>query len=88
MAPYIEVDTLITLGSLITILGVVVSYGELVTVYLYMDAGKLVNVKKESTTVDPLMKKLHLGGLQLTNQEKEDLIAFLKTLSDPEFVTE
>ena len=43
---------------------------------------------KQSTTVDPLMKKLHLGGLQLTNQEKEDLISFLKTLSDPEFVTE
>ena len=43
---------------------------------------------QQSTTVDPLMKKLHLGGLQLTNQEKEDLISFLKTLSDPEFVTE
>ncbi|MEE2930947.1 MAG: cytochrome c peroxidase [Bacteroidota bacterium] len=43
---------------------------------------------QQSTTVDPLMKKLHLGGLQLTNQEKEDLISFLKTLSDPVFITE
>ncbi len=38
-----------------------------------------------SSTIDPLMK--HLGvGLQLTNQEKEDLIAFLKTLSDEDFL--
>lgn len=39
-----------------------------------------------SSTVDPLMKKLGVG-LQLTNQEKEDLIAFLKTLSDPNFIS-
>ena len=37
-----------------------------------------------STTVDPLMKKIGVG-LQLSNQEKEDLIAFLKTLSDIDF---
>lgn len=43
---------------------------------------------RESTTVDPLMKKISQGGLQLTNQEKQDLIAFLKTLSEPNFVTE
>ena len=68
MAPYIEVDTLITLGSLITILGVVVSYGELVTVYLYMDAGKLVNVKKESTTVDvPNNCQLPVDGSNISN---------------------
>jgi len=40
-----------------------------------------------SSTVDPLMKKLNIGGLQLTNQEKQDLIAFLKTLSDTDFIT-
>jgi len=39
-----------------------------------------------SSTVDPLMKKLGIG-LQLTNQEKEDLIAFLKTLSDENFIS-
>ena len=32
------------------------------------------------------MKKLGVG-LELTNQEKQDLIAFLKTLSDPVFIT-
>ena len=40
---------------------------------------------KYSSTVDTLMKKLGIG-LQLTNQEKQDLIAFLKTLSDSEFI--
>ena len=40
---------------------------------------------KYSSTVDPLMKKIGVG-LQLTNQEKEDLIAFLKTLSDTDFI--
>jgi len=38
-----------------------------------------------SSTIDPLMKKLGIG-LQLTNQEKQDLIAFLKTLSDNNFI--
>ena len=38
-----------------------------------------------SLTVDPLMKKIGVG-LQLTNQEKQDLIAFLKTLSDDNFI--
>ena len=40
---------------------------------------------KYSSTVDPLMKKLGVG-LQLTNQEKNDLIAYLKTLSDDNFI--
>ena len=40
---------------------------------------------KYSTTVDPLMKKLGIG-LQLTNQEKMDLVAYLKTLTDNEFI--
>ena len=38
-----------------------------------------------SSTVDPLMKKLGVG-LQLTNQQKQDLVAFLKALSDPDFI--
>ncbi|MGY8988161.1 MAG: cytochrome c peroxidase [Flavobacteriales bacterium] len=38
-----------------------------------------------SSTIDPLMKKLGVG-LLLTNQEKQDLIAFLKTLSDIDFI--
>jgi len=40
---------------------------------------------KYSSTVDPLMKKLGVG-LQLTNQQKQDLIAFLKALSDTDFI--
>lgn len=40
-----------------------------------------------SQTVDPLMKKVHLGGLQLTLQEKSDLLAFLKTLSDTSYLS-
>jgi cytochrome c peroxidase len=39
-----------------------------------------------SSTVDPLMKKLGVG-LQLTNQEKQDLIAFLRTLTDTDFIS-
>ena len=39
-----------------------------------------------SSTVDPLMKKLGIG-LNLTNQEKSDLIAFLKTLTDYDYIT-
>ena len=42
---------------------------------------------KYSTTVDPLMKKLGVG-LQLSNQEKIDLVAYLKTLTDNEFITQ
>ena len=40
-----------------------------------------------SSTVDPLMKKIGTG-LQLTNQELSDLVAFLKTLSDEDFISE
>ena len=40
-----------------------------------------------SSTVDPLMKKIGVG-LQLTNQELNDLIAFLKTLSDEDYIVE
>ena len=41
---------------------------------------------KASATVDPLMK--HVGtGLGLTNQEKIDLVAFLRTFTDETFIT-
>tara|TARA_B100000902_G_scaffold399561_1_gene471013 strand:+ start:1470 stop:2540 length:1071 start_codon:yes stop_codon:yes gene_type:complete len=40
-----------------------------------------------SSTIDPLMKKLGTG-LNLTNQQKLDLIAFLKTLSDVGYIEE
>lgn len=39
-----------------------------------------------TSTVDPLMKKIGIG-LQLTNQELSDLLAFLKTLSDEDYVS-
>jgi len=41
---------------------------------------------KYSSTVDPLMKKLGVG-LLLTNQEKQDLKAFLLTLTDEDFIS-
>ena len=40
----------------------------------------------KSPTVDPLMKNLSKGGLQLSTEEKAALVAFLKTLSDEEFI--
>ena len=42
---------------------------------------------QHSNTVDPLMKKISSGGIQLSVTEKQDLIAFLKTFSDNEFNT-
>lgn len=41
---------------------------------------------KPSITIDPLMKKVQLGGVQLTSKDKADLIAFLLTLSDFDFI--
>ncbi len=40
-----------------------------------------------SETIDPLMKKVAEGGVQLTDKDKADLKAFLLSLSDPEFIT-
>lgn len=40
---------------------------------------------KNSATIDPLMKKVDQGGVQLSEQDKADLKAFLLTLSDTEF---
>ena len=62
----------------------------------YMHDGRFATLEKViehydsgghfSSTVDPLMKKLGVG-LNLTNQEKSDLIAFLKTLTDYDYIT-
>ena len=41
---------------------------------------------KWSPTVDPLMKKVNQGGVRLTEQEKQNLIAFIKTLTDTTFI--
>jgi cytochrome c peroxidase len=41
---------------------------------------------KRSTTLDPLMKKVHQGGVLLTTKDKADLKAFLLSLSDFDFV--
>ena len=61
----------------------------------YMHDGRFLNLEEViehynsggnySSTVDPLMKKIGIG-LQLTNQEKNDLVAYLKTLSDYNFI--
>jgi cytochrome c peroxidase len=41
-----------------------------------------------SSTVDPLLQySLQPGGLHLSAQDKADLVAFLKTLTDDSFVT-
>jgi len=42
---------------------------------------------QNSPTVDPLMKKVNDGGVQLNPTEKMQLIAFLKTLTDPQFLS-
>ena len=41
---------------------------------------------QNSPTIDPLMKKVIEGGVQLSDQEKADLKAFLLSLSDPDFI--
>ena len=40
---------------------------------------------QNSATIDPLMKNLNQGGVQLSSEDKTDLKAFLLTLSDPSF---
>lgn len=42
---------------------------------------------KPSPTIDPLMKKVNQGGVQLSDQDKADLKAFLLTLTDTDFVS-
>ncbi|TDQ22012.1 cytochrome-c peroxidase [Tenacibaculum caenipelagi] len=41
---------------------------------------------KSSPTIDPLMKKVNQGGVQLSSKDKADLKAFLLSLSDNDFV--
>ncbi|QOD59849.1 cytochrome-c peroxidase [Polaribacter haliotis] len=41
---------------------------------------------QRSSTIDPLMKKINDGGVNLSTKEKADLKAFLLSLSDEEFV--
>jgi len=41
---------------------------------------------KFSETIDPLMKNVHRGGVQLTAEDKKDLIAFLHTFTDTSFL--
>lgn len=43
---------------------------------------------KNSSTIDPLMKKVPQGGVGLTDNDKADLKAFLLSLSDIVFVSE
>ena len=42
---------------------------------------------QNSPTIDPLMKKVSQGGVQLTEEEKTDLKAFLLSLSDEAFIS-
>jgi len=61
----------------------------------YMHDGRFANLEEVvehynsggtySSTIDPNMKKVGIG-LQLTNQEKQDLVAYLKTLTDADFI--
>jgi cytochrome c peroxidase len=41
---------------------------------------------QNSSTIDPLMKQINQGGVQLSDPDKADLKAFLLTLSDPSFI--
>ena len=41
---------------------------------------------QNSSTIDPLMKSVSKGGVQLTEKEKADLKAFLLTFSDNQFI--
>ena len=44
---------------------------------------------KNSSTMDPLLfRNVEPGGLQLSAQDKADLVAFLKTLTDNSFLTD
>lgn len=40
-----------------------------------------------SETIDPLMKSIAQGGVQLSEEDKADLKAFLLSVSDPEFIS-
>lgn len=42
---------------------------------------------KNTSITDPLMEYAHQGGVHLTQEDKQDLLAFLKTLTDYEFIS-
>ena len=44
------------------------------------------NGVKQSSTLDPAMEQTRGTGLRLDNQDKSDLIAFLNTLTDNQFI--
>ncbi|MFD0964417.1 cytochrome-c peroxidase [Pseudofulvibacter geojedonensis] len=62
----------------------------------YMHDGRFATIEEvinhyseglqNSPTIDPLMKKVDEGGVQLSAQDKADLKAFLLTLTDTEFI--
>ncbi|MCU0352235.1 MAG: c-type cytochrome [Cytophagales bacterium] len=64
----------------------------------YMHDGRFVTLNdvlnhyasevKDSPTLDPLLKQNGRLGIPLTAQEKQDIIAFLKTLTDPSFLVD
>lgn len=62
----------------------------------YMHDGRFATIEEvinhyseglqNSTTIDPLMKSINNGGVQLSDLDKIDLKAFLLSLSDSEFI--
>jgi len=42
---------------------------------------------KVSSTIDPLMELVGMGGAHLSDEDKQALIAFLRTFTDPDFVS-
>ena len=63
----------------------------------YMHDGRFATIEEvinhyseglqDSPTIDPLMKKVEQGGVQLSTTDKENLKQFLLSLSDFEFIT-
>jgi cytochrome c peroxidase len=43
---------------------------------------------QDSPTIDPLMKSVHEGGVMLTPEDKVALVAFLKSLTDIEYIND
>lgn len=46
-----------------------------------------IGVQHDSPNLSPLMKYSHQGGVQLTPQEATSLVAFLKTFTDTDFIS-
>ncbi len=63
---------------------------------LYMHDGRFATLEEVinhyseglqmSSTIDPLMKRVNEGGVQLSPKDKNDLKAFLLSLTDTEFI--